>query len=228
MPKRATLTYTSEDAPHLPGDQLSVYYCKYSGKHAFTIDCDINKLPRRRTDDAIIVDTRQQTVKFYTTDGGIKLIKRKDGRVERQCRLNVGELPVAYKTTPEGHFLYVLSNAVAAYTGRINEKKTETPVPPCIMYVEPKGCQIALEVEDKATKPDIIKISADSVRIAVVSSVSHDHANEEILEFMAKVLGARLTQMSLVRGTSTRHKMLMVEHMTTQEAYQRLQVVTKK
>lgn len=37
MPKRATLTYTSEDAPHLPGDQLSVYYCKYSGKHAFTI-----------------------------------------------------------------------------------------------------------------------------------------------------------------------------------------------
>lgn len=96
--------------------------------------------------------------------------------------------PVSSRSKPEGAYLYILNEAVAAYAGRVNEKKTDTPVPPCIVHVEPEGCQIALEVEDKATKPDIIKISADSVRIAIVSSVSHDHANGEILEFMAKVL----------------------------------------
>lgn len=112
MPKRTTLTFTSEDAPQQPGaaEQLYVYYCKYTGKHAFTIgackgwesaclvkqnwqaneqlcptlfqsctshsDTDINKLPRRRTDGARIVDTQEHSVMLYTTPGGSKLIKR--------------------------------------------------------------------------------------------------------------------------------------------------------
>ena len=37
MPKRTTLTFTSEDAPKSGEDTLYVYYCKYSGKHALTI-----------------------------------------------------------------------------------------------------------------------------------------------------------------------------------------------
>ena len=37
MPKRTTLTYTSEDAPKNLDDVLYVYYCKFSGKHAFTL-----------------------------------------------------------------------------------------------------------------------------------------------------------------------------------------------
>lgn len=36
MPKRQTILYTSNDAPRSEGVQLFVYYCKYSGKHAFT------------------------------------------------------------------------------------------------------------------------------------------------------------------------------------------------
>lgn len=101
MPKRTTLTFTSEDAPQGQDDKLYVYYCKFTGKHAFTIgmcvrlrspsyvlhycractpgfsaDCDINKLPRRRTDGARIVDEEEHTIKLYTSDGGVKLIKR--------------------------------------------------------------------------------------------------------------------------------------------------------
>jgi hypothetical protein len=36
MPKRTTLVYTSADAPKTEDSQLFVYYCRYSGKHAFT------------------------------------------------------------------------------------------------------------------------------------------------------------------------------------------------
>jgi hypothetical protein len=36
MPKRQTIIYTSNDAPRTDGTQLFVYYCRYSGKHAFT------------------------------------------------------------------------------------------------------------------------------------------------------------------------------------------------
>lgn len=37
MPKRTTLTFTSEDAPATGEERLFVYYCKFTGKHAFTI-----------------------------------------------------------------------------------------------------------------------------------------------------------------------------------------------
>jgi hypothetical protein len=36
MPKRATIIFTSNDGPRQEGPGLFVYYCKYSGKHAFT------------------------------------------------------------------------------------------------------------------------------------------------------------------------------------------------
>ena len=108
MPKRTTLTFTSEDAPRQDNVKLWVYHCKYSGRHAFTVgespvmlhtlialsmwaehtqishckshvptvDVDLRKLPRRRTDGAYIVDTETYTLQLYTVDGGVKLIKR--------------------------------------------------------------------------------------------------------------------------------------------------------
>jgi hypothetical protein len=36
MPKRTTVLYTSNDAPKTAEAQLWVYYCRYSGKPAFT------------------------------------------------------------------------------------------------------------------------------------------------------------------------------------------------
>ena len=117
MPKRTTLTFTSEDAPAVEEGKLFAYHCKYSGRHALTLgafqavgeraalpgrceqargtlcgvgglpvlperpltcaaDVDMKKLPRRRTDGSYVVDTKLHTVKLYTSDGGIKLIKR--------------------------------------------------------------------------------------------------------------------------------------------------------
>lgn len=35
MPKRSTLTFSSEDAPPAEEEPLHVYYCKYSGQHCF-------------------------------------------------------------------------------------------------------------------------------------------------------------------------------------------------
>lgn len=47
MPKRATLTFSSDDAPAVKSQELHVYYCKYSGKHALTTDCDLRKVRAR-------------------------------------------------------------------------------------------------------------------------------------------------------------------------------------
>eukprot|EP00878_Enallax_costatus_P037365 GHUV01042198.1.p1 GENE.GHUV01042198.1~~GHUV01042198.1.p1 ORF type:complete len:132 (+),score=32.24 GHUV01042198.1:272-667(+) len=116
MPKRTTIIYTSNDGPRTDAAQLYVYYCKYSGKHAFTTDIDIDTLPLRRTDNARILDTSKNTVKLYTSDGGTKLLRRQDGRVERQHRLNIGTLPVAYTSDGADNMLYILDRAVTCYS----------------------------------------------------------------------------------------------------------------
>ena len=60
------------------GDKpLYVYYCKYSGKHALTTDCNLANAPRRHTDHALVLDTEKYLAKLYTTDGGVKLLRRR-------------------------------------------------------------------------------------------------------------------------------------------------------
>ena len=67
-------------------------------RHALSTDCDLSKAPRRRTDGAIVLDTEFYVTKFYTTDGGVKMIKRQSGSIERQYRVNMGKLPIGYRS----------------------------------------------------------------------------------------------------------------------------------
>jgi uncharacterized protein YggU (UPF0235/DUF167 family) len=88
--------------------------------------------------------------------------------------------------------------------------------------------QLALECDDRADKAGIVKVSAEYVRVEISNPVAHPDANEELLEAMRAVLGVRLSQMSLVRGPSTRHKLLLVEGLQPDVAYERLQRAVDK
>lgn len=48
-------------------------------------------------------------------------------------------------------------------------------------------------------------------------------ANQELLQYVARALGCRITKLSLVRGTGSRNKVLHVEGLGPQEVYDRLQ-----
>ncbi|MEW5308567.1 MAG: hypothetical protein WDW38_000515 [Sanguina aurantia] len=217
MPKRTTLTFTSENAPKVETSKLYVYYCKYSGKHAFTVDVDIDKLPRRRTDAARIVDTEQHTLKLYSTNGGTKLIRRHDGRVERQLRLAIGRLPIAYRTEPEGQYLYIMDNAVTTYQNKDLRKGDRVLLPPCISRMDNGATQVRLDIEDKSPKVCLVKVCADSVRMHTVSTLGREESAMELINFFAKLLGARLMQVSIQRGSSNRSRMLVIDHLSPEE-----------
>jgi hypothetical protein len=50
-----------------------------------------------RTDSSTVLDTAAYTYKLYTVDGGVKVLKRKSGQIEKQYRQNAGKLPIAYR-----------------------------------------------------------------------------------------------------------------------------------
>ncbi|KAF5838221.1 hypothetical protein DUNSADRAFT_3201 [Dunaliella salina] len=200
MPKRTTLTFTSEDAPQQQGaaEQLYVYYCKYTGKHAFTIDTDINKLPRRRTDGARIVDTGAHSIKLYTTPGGSKLIR--------------------------SPLIYILGDAVVTYVNQAVIHGDKVLVPPCIRHHKASGgTEVRLEIEDRVHRPALVKITADHVRIHITSNIAADTTQPEILQMMGKALNARLTNLQLMKGQRSRSRYLIVDHMTPEEVFEKLQ-----
>mmetsp|Transcript_14980 Transcript_14980/g.40412 ORF Transcript_14980/g.40412 Transcript_14980/m.40412 type:complete len:247 (+) Transcript_14980:1759-2499(+) len=226
MPKRTTLTFTSEDAPQQQGgaEQLYVYYCKYTGKHAFTVDTDINKLPRRRTDGARIIDTGVHSIKLYTTPGGSKLIRRHNGNIERQHRLNIGPLPVGYKSDPDSPLIYVLGDAVVTYVNQAVIHGNKVLVPPCIRHHKASGgTEVRLEIEDRVHRPALVKITADHVRIHITSNIAAETTQPEILQMMGKALNVRLTNLQLMKGQRSRSRYLIVDHMTPEEVFEKLQ-----
>lgn len=94
---------------------------RHSSSPPSPTEVDIDSLPRRRTDGARILDRSKHALKLYTSDGGTKLLRRPDGKVERQHRLNVGSLPVAYTSDkPPGagedaDLVYIMDRAVTSY-----------------------------------------------------------------------------------------------------------------
>ena len=50
-----------------------------------------------------------------------------------------------------------------------------------------------------------------------------EDANEELLEFMRATLGVRMSDLSLKRGESARHRLLLVQSLMPQAVFEKLQ-----
>ncbi|GIL70154.1 hypothetical protein Vretimale_3401 [Volvox reticuliferus] len=229
MPKRTTLTFTSEDGPRVDSTKLYVYHCKYSGRHAFTIDADLKKMPRRRTDGAYVIDTDEHTVKLYTADGGVKFIKRQNGTVEKQYRLNLGQLPIAYKSDLNSNLLYIMDGAVTTYSNQNARRAGRLLVPPCISRSERSGLvEMRLELEDRSHRCMLSRVTADVVRVHVTGLMANDAVHEELFDLFAKVLNVRLSQLDIRRAKSSRNRIMTVESLTPEQIYERLREALKK
>ncbi|URE34305.1 exostosin family [Musa troglodytarum] len=209
MPKRTTHTYSSEDAaPDGPNSDLFVYYCKHCSSHVLITDTQLQKMPKRKTDKAHVLDKTKHLARLNVKEAGKVLLKRGEGKLEKQFRMSC-----------TGCELF------------------DAPVPPCISQLEGGLVQVAIEVEDRAQRSAITSIpydleyqnsiffidgmpktewfkgvNADDVRVTVAAPAARGEANSELLEFMGKVLGLRLSQMTLQRGWNNKSKLLIVSY----------------
>ncbi|XP_010484079.1 PREDICTED: UPF0235 protein At5g63440 isoform X1 [Camelina sativa] len=226
MPKRTTHTYSSEDAaPDGPDSDLFVYYCKHCGSHVLITDTQLQKMPKRKTDRSNVLDKKKHLARLNVSEGGKVLLKRGEGKMERQFRMNcIGcELFVCYRAEESletTSFIYIVDGALSAVAAETNPQ--DAPVPPCISQLDGGLVQVAIEVEDRAQRSAITRVNADDVRVTVAAPAARGEANNELLEFMGRVLGLRLSQMTLQRGWNSKSKLLVVEDLSARQVYEKL------
>lgn len=182
-------------------------------------------MPRRKTDKAYVLDKERHLARLNTTEAGKVLLKRGEGKLEKQYRMNCKgcELFVCYRSEENlenAPFIYVVDGALSSAAAETNPQ--DAPVPPCISQLNGGLVQIAIEVEDRAQRSAITRVNADDVRVTVAAPAANGEANNELLEFMGKVLGLRMRQMALQRGWNNKSKLLLVEDMSAREVYEKL------
>ncbi|CAN1267848.1 UPF0235 protein At5g63440 [Linum perenne] len=209
MPKRTTHTYSSEDAvPDGPDSDLFVYYCKHCSSHVLITDTQLQKMPKRKTDKSYVLEKKKHLARLNINDAGKVLLKRGEGKLEKQFRMNcIGcGLFVCYRAEEDlenASFIYVVDGALSTVAAETNP-------------------QVAIEVEDRAQRSAITRVNADDVRVSVAAPATRGEANNELLEFMGKVLGLRLSQMTLQRGWNNKSKLLVVEDLSARQVYEKL------
>lgn len=217
-----------EQPEAIGGSDLFVYSCKWSGDHAFTIDCKLDDLPMRRTDNARIVDTKGHVLSLHLEPGGTKLLRRRNGTIERQYRYHLGRLPVAYKSQPDGRFLFVFDDAVECVdSGSGGAASAAAPVPPCVLAL-PGGAGLVIDAEDKGERPGIVKVRPDVVRVQLTTSLANDKCNVELLDFLSRALATRRSALSVTSGRYKRRKVVQVLDVSREALHKQLQNAISK
>ncbi|KAL8123289.1 hypothetical protein AgCh_011312 [Apium graveolens] len=182
-------------------------------------------MPKRKTDKAYVLDKKKHLTRLNINEAGKVLLKRGEGKLEKQFRMNCTGcgLFVCYRPEEDlesASFMYVVDGALSSVAAETNPQ--DAPVPPCISQLEGGLVQVAIEVEDRAQRSAVTRVNADDVRVTIAAPAARGEANNELLEFMGKVFGLRLTQMTLQRGWNSKSKLLVVEDMTARQVYEKL------
>ncbi|KAI8973536.1 hypothetical protein BDF20DRAFT_882909 [Mycotypha africana] len=124
MPKIVSSSVVSSSDHALLNDQstsLHVYYCLCS-EFLLAIDADLRKLPKRKTDNAVIVSNTRRTYKLTAQAGECVLLQRREG-YEKQFRYHCPRcnLVIAYEMNDvrkSGPYTYILDGALTDIQGR--------------------------------------------------------------------------------------------------------------
>lgn len=60
------------------------------------------------------------------------------------------------------------------------------------------------------------------MRVHIIGNAGQSSAQQELLALMAKTLTLRPTQLTLLAGSTSKHRVLVVEMLTTRQVYARL------
>lgn len=94
-------------------------------------------------------------------------------------------------------------------------------IPP-FLREDPAGALLFLKVQPRASANAVGALLGDELRVKVTAPPVDSAANEAVVALLAEVLGCGRRQVELVRGGTSRHKVLRVHGLTPAEVWSRL------
>ena len=91
-------------------------------------------------------------------------------------------------------------------------------------YLEatPEGTRLRLKVQPRASRDEIGEAAGDELKVRVTAPPVDSAANEAVLELIAGRLGCRRGDVRLVRGATSRHKVVLLVGLAPVEVAERL------
>lgn len=107
---------------------------------------------------------------------------------------------------------------------------TARPVPtpsvpevlPTFLQQSPDGVYLAVKVQPRASRNEIGEALGDELRVKVTAPPVDSAANEALVRFLAETLGCPRRLVTLVRGQTSRHKVLALQGISLTEALAKL------
>eukprot|EP00741_Cyanophora_paradoxa_P021142 tig00021339_g20407.t1 len=237
--KRTTTTLQSKEHDELG---LEVYYCRACGTYALVLATQIHKLPRRRTDGSYVVEVQAHGCRLSLEKGKVVAVKR-DAGVEKQYRFQCSscDLVIAYQNSDfesSPKYVYVCESALTNNPSAfLKVKQHHGDVPACIDKDKEKeseegaaggsskagpACRLFVEVTPEAPRTQLVAINDTAVTILATGSSQGARVNEEVLSFLAFVLGVGPGAVTLEGGSKSAKKTLRVAGLGPREAHDRL------
>ncbi len=86
----------------------------------------------------------------------------------------------------------------------------------------PDGVLLSVKLQPRASANKIGEPLGDELRIKVTAPPVDSAANEALVDFLAEVMGCGPNRVEIVRGRTTRHKLLKLHGFTTEEVSKKL------
>lgn len=81
---------------------------------------------------------------------------------------------------------------------------------------------LLIYVQPRASKSEVVGMHGDAIKIRLAAPPVDGEANDELIRFVAKALGVPQRSVMLVKGHTSRTKMLEIEGMSEAEAKKKL------
>ncbi len=94
---------------------------------------------------------------------------------------------------------------------------------PSYLRVQADGVCLAVKVQPRASRNEIGEPVGDELKIKVTAPPVDSAANEALLRLLAERLGCARGAVQLVRGQTSRHKMVGIHGLSAEEVLERLQ-----
>jgi len=87
-----------------------------------------------------------------------------------------------------------------------------------------ESCTIKIRVQPKSSRNQVDGFQDGALRVRVTAAPAEGQANAAVIAILAKTLGVSKSRLEIIRGYSSRDKVVSVDTLTEQEVQRKIEV----